>query len=119
MVIYDWYNCLSKKKETIKVDSIFLALDDVMEEDSEDDLAAEFELDEEGPRRRKSMKRPYFSKGKYCVCSKKRQNGDEAEVTKRMLRTILMTLLRMSKMNSLIQGNVVDADQARRTGNWP
>ena len=81
MLIYDWYNCLSQKKETIKVDSIFLALDDVMEEDSEDDLAAEFELDEEDPRRRKSMKRPYFSKGKYCVCSKKRQSGDEAEVT--------------------------------------
>eukprot|EP00795_Rhopilema_esculentum_P000455 gene455-10128_t len=56
------------------------ALDELMEDDSED-LAADFGLDEEDPRRRKSKKMPYFSKGKYCVCSKKRQRGDEAEVS--------------------------------------
>ena len=52
-------------------------------DDDDEDLSDDLALDEEdarGGRRRRAKKVPYFSKGKYCVCSKERQSkGDEAE----------------------------------------
>ncbi|XP_065067255.1 uncharacterized protein LOC135692853 isoform X1 [Rhopilema esculentum] len=55
------------------------ALDDVMDDDDED-LSDDLAFDEEdlrGRLRRKAKKVPYFSKGKYCVCSKQKQSKED------------------------------------------